>query len=88
MTSPRQPRNAGGRSFGAGGIGGGGAVDPVEVVTDPAAQAALSATFAMVVNHGDDPDEERPDSSGFVLWVGSVEPANATDGDGWVNTAP
>lgn len=37
--------------------------------------------------HGDDPGGDRPSGYASVEWVGSVEPANALDGDTWINTA-
>jgi len=38
------------------------------------------------VNHGSTAGTSRPSTYGAVLWVGSVEPTNATNGDVWVDT--
>jgi hypothetical protein len=35
--------------------------------------------------HGDDDTVSRPDGWASVLWVGSVPPLNALDGDTWVD---
>jgi hypothetical protein len=39
------------------------------------------------VNHGNAASTPRPAGYVSVEWIGSVEPANAVDGDTWVNTA-
>jgi hypothetical protein len=39
------------------------------------------------VSHGNAAGTPRPPGYVSVEWIGSVEPANAVDGDTWVNTA-
>lgn len=36
------------------------------------------------VNHGATAGTARPTVTGIVLWIGSVEPTNAVDGDLWL----
>lgn len=52
-----------------------------KVVTQVAAAGTLNGKM-QVVNHGTDADYARPDVAA-VYWTGSVEPANALDGDLW-----
>jgi len=51
------------------------------------AQAAGARADKGYVNHGNKADTPRPAGYASVEWIGSVEPANAVDGDTWVNTA-
>lgn len=41
-----------------------------------------------IVDHGGDPAALRPNLPGPVLWRGTVEPANAIDGDDWLDFSP
>lgn len=45
---------------------------------------AANAIGAMV-HHADDANHTRPDVDFPVMWVGSVEPLNALDGDIWLH---
>ena len=47
-----------------------------------AAQATANAAMA-TVNHGANPATARPVGAPAVYWVGTVEPANAVNGDMW-----
>lgn len=37
-----------------------------------------------VVYHGANSTFTRPENPGSIIWIGSVEPLNALDGDGWI----
>lgn len=37
------------------------------------------------VNHGATADTDRPVGYAAVLWIGTVEPTNAIDGDVWID---
>lgn len=39
------------------------------------------------IDHGATAGTSRPDVSGYVMWIGSVEPTNATNGDVWIDTS-
>lgn len=39
-----------------------------------------------IVYHGSNASQARPDVEYPVLWVGSVEPTNALDGDVWLHS--
>ena len=41
----------------------------------------------ITVNHGSNASTARPTTPGKVIWVGTVEPANAVDGDEWVDNS-
>lgn len=41
--------------------------------------------FAMVVNHADDPNVDRPEGITLVIWKGTVVPANMAVGDLFVD---
>lgn len=49
---------------------------------DPVAPIATDG-FITVVEHGDDPNYQRPLSAKVVYWLGSVEPLNSLDDDLW-----
>lgn len=40
-----------------------------------------------LVSHGATASVARPSGYSYVLWVGTVEPTNATDGDVWIDTS-
>lgn len=67
-------------------------VDPASLPISNDAQAALdekadiSSAFH-VVNHGSTASTARPAGAPAVYWIGSVEPANAEDGDLWIGGA-
>lgn len=57
----------------------------VGVATGP---RGITANVLGVVRHDADPNVARPTEFDMILWVGSVEPANADLGtDSWVDTA-
>lgn len=45
-----------------------------------------SNTIGAIVNHGSNANYTRPDADFPVMWVGSVEPLNALDGDVWLHS--
>lgn len=49
--------------------------------------AVILANGLGVVNHGSTASTARPSGFAAILWVGSVEPSNAVNGDVWINTA-
>jgi hypothetical protein len=51
------------------------------VAVGPTGPAGTNAT----VTHGSVASTARPTASGAVVWIGSVTPTNATDGDLWVD---
>lgn len=55
---------------------------------DVTAAANVSTAGGLItVNHGATAGTTRPSVSGPVMWIGSVEPTNASNGDVWVDTA-
>ena len=60
----------------------------IESSADVTDEANVSSAGAEIrVDHGATAGTSRPSVSGYVLWVGSVEPTNAINGDRWQNTA-
>lgn len=63
-------------------------LDGIESGADVTDATNVSSSGGVIrVAHGATANTTRPSVSGAVLWVGSVEPANATDGDIWIDTA-
>ena len=53
--------------------------------TASAARAAIAPENLGYVNHGATAGTARPTGYGAILWVGTVTPTNAVDGDVWVD---
>ena len=61
--------------------------DPEIVVINEGIEGQKGTDANMqVIKHDDDGDLSRPDFA-FVIWIGSVEPSNAVDGDIWLDNA-
>jgi hypothetical protein len=52
-----------------------------------ALQGILGGFTGSIASQGADPTVPRPAVSGTVIWVGSVQPNNATSQDIWINTS-
>jgi hypothetical protein len=48
---------------------------------------ALKSEAVLTVVHGSVTSVERPEGAAVVYWIGSVEPANATATDLWIDTS-
>lgn len=46
-----------------------------------------SSAGSSVVSHGATAGTARPSIATAVIWVGSVTPTNAVDGDVWIDTS-
>ena len=57
--------------------------DKIETVGT--ASAISSAGGLIFVNHGGTAGTSRPSVSGAVIWIGTVEPTNASNGDIWID---
>lgn len=57
-----------------------------EAATEAVAEATRTASTLGVVAHGATAGTARPTGYAAVLWVGSVTPTNASNGDVWVDT--
>lgn len=51
---------------------------------DAGVDATISANTKGFVAHGANANVARPAGYGSIEWIGSVEPANAVDGDTWI----
>lgn len=57
------------------------------VPSQQSVKAYVDATGIETINHGATAGTTRPSTTNPVVWVGSVEPTNATNGDVWIDTA-
>lgn len=46
----------------------------------------ISPSVVIWINHGSTSATNRPITKNIVIWIGSVEPTNATDNDLWIKT--
>lgn len=60
-----------------------GSTDAATKGTEDAVKAGATA----YVNHGATAGTARPSGYAAVVWIGSVEPTNASNGDIWLDTA-
>lgn len=75
----------------AGNTGQTGATGPNGITGATGAQGATGSigatgpTMTYTVNHGSNNNLIRPTNPGPIIWVGSVEPINAINGDIWID---
>lgn len=61
-----------------------GTTNKVFTAAEKTTLTTLSATVMIVVKHGADANVPRPATAAAVYWQGTVQPANAVDGDLWI----
>ena len=69
-----------------GSAGNTGATGPVGSAASVTTANVSTARGLIFVNHGSTAGTARPSASGAVIWIGSVQPTNATSGDIWMSS--
>lgn len=64
-----------------------GLIESAEGVVQSGEPIPISLAYNSTVTHGTDASTIRPPVSVAVIWIGSVQPTNAIDGDVWMDTS-